>query len=90
MGQGERVATEGVVGVFGQEDGGGKELCDVSLVFDSFVFGLRPILCFLDLNIKVPNFEILIFFSFFKLINIKERKSSTRFSEICFENPICI
>ena len=39
---------------------------------------------------KVPNFDNFNFFSFFKFSVIVRKKSSIRFSEIFFENPICM
>ena len=44
----------------------------------------------LDLIEKVPKFDIFIFFSFIKLETIRVKYSSIKFSEIFFENPICI
>ena len=56
----------------------------------SGVFGFLPILAFFNLIVNVPNLESFNFFSSFKFNIIKEKNSSIKFSDICFEKPSCI
>ena len=60
------------------------------IIFSSFVFGFLPILNFFCLIENVPKLEIFTFFSFLRFDTIIEKNSSIRFSEMLFENPICI
>ena len=56
----------------------------------SLVNGFLPILLFLVLSEKVPNFEIFKILFFFKLSIIVSKKSSSKFSDKFLEKPICM
>ena len=63
-------------------------LADIKTSF--FVLGFLPILGFFSLIEKVPNLEILTFLCLIKLFKISSKNSSSKFSVIFFEYPICI
>ena len=71
-------------------DGLNKTTSLSEIFVSSLVFGFRPILDFFDLIVKVPNFEIFNFFSFFKFLIIEEKNSSIKFSATCLKTYLHI